>query len=128
MALRREVIDLGGSNLLQEANQVGGVGQIPVMQKEARSALMRIDIDVVDASGVKGRRPALDAVNHIALVEKKTRQQRAVLTGDTGDQRDFSPPGLPELRLAPEHAAVRDLGSERMELSPAARNDLTNQL
>ena len=85
MALRGEVINLGGSNLLQKANQIGGVGQIPVMQKEACLPLMRIDIDVINASGIKGGRPSLDAVNHITFVQQKPGQKRSILSGHAGD-------------------------------------------
>ena len=89
VALRREVIDFVRAGVLQQADEVGGVGHVAVVQKEARPALMRVDVDVVDAPGIEGRRAALDAVHDVALIEEEARKKRAILTGDAGDQRDF---------------------------------------
>ena len=57
--------------------------------KKRVSALMRVDVDIVDATGVEGRRAALDAVHDVAFIEKETREKRSILTGDAGDQRDL---------------------------------------
>ena len=89
MALSGEVIDLVGLNILQQTDQVGCVGHIPVMQEEPGLALMRIDINVIDASSVEGRRPPLDAVNDIALIEQEPGQQSPILPGHSCDQRDL---------------------------------------
>src|SRR6267378_551145 len=43
-----------------------------------------------DAVGVEQRRPALDAVDDVALVEQQLGEVGAVLPGDAGDQSDFS--------------------------------------
>ena len=49
--------------------------------------MMWILIDVIDASRIERTRPADDAVNFIALREKKFGQVRSVLAGDAGDER-----------------------------------------
>ena len=63
MALRGEIVDLVGLDLLDDADQVGGVGHVAVMQMEAAPALVRVLVEMIDALGVEGRRPALDAVD-----------------------------------------------------------------
>ena len=61
VALRRKSIDLVRLCLLNQANEVGGVGQITVVQKEARPVIVWIDVKVVDALRNEGRRAPLDA-------------------------------------------------------------------
>src|SRR5262249_39925677 len=52
------------------------------------TALVRIVIEVIDATGIKGRRSPLDAVDDVAFAEKKLREIGPVLPGDARDQRD----------------------------------------
>ena len=72
MALRGEIVDLVGLDLLDEANEVGRVGQVAIMHEEAGIRLMRIDVEMVDALGVERRRAALDAVDHVALASRNS--------------------------------------------------------
>ena len=67
MALRGEVIDFVGLNLLDDANQVRSIGHVAEMQEELDVFLMRIVIEMIDALGVERRRTALDAVNDITF-------------------------------------------------------------
>ena len=85
VALRREIVDLVGLRLLHQADQVGRIGHVAVVQEEARLRLMRIDIEVVDAAGVERRRATLDAVHDIALIEQEPGEIRAILAGYTGN-------------------------------------------
>ena len=87
--LSREIVDLVGLRLLHDANDVGGVGHIAVMQVEGNALLVRIVIEVVDARGVERGRSAFHAVNSITLGEQQLGQISAVLTGRAGDQRYF---------------------------------------
>jgi hypothetical protein len=89
MALSCEIVNLGRSHFLQEANEISCVGQITIMKKEACLLFMRIDIDVVDAGGVEGGRPAFDAVNYIAFFQKQSGQKGAILPRHSGNQRDL---------------------------------------
>ena len=89
MALGGEIVDLVGLGLLDDADQVGRVGHVAVMQDEARIGLVRVLIEMLDAAGVERRRAALDAVDHVALGQQQFGKIGAVLAGDAGDQGDF---------------------------------------
>jgi hypothetical protein len=89
MALRREIVDLVGLGFLHQPDEVGGVGQVAVMQEEVGVALVRVLVEMVNAAGVERRRPALDAMDDIALFEQQFGQIGPVLTGNPGNQRDF---------------------------------------
>ena len=87
VALRGEVVDLLGLHLLDDANQVGGVGEVAVVQDEAPARVVRVLVEMVDAVGVEAGSAALDAVNLVALVEQEFGEVSPVLPGDPGDQR-----------------------------------------
>jgi len=57
---------------VNDANKVGAIGKIPIMEKETHALLMRVHIEVVDAVGVKKARTPLDAVHLVALAEQKS--------------------------------------------------------
>jgi hypothetical protein len=50
---------------------------------------MGILIKVIHPCRVEGRRSPLYTMNLVALVEKKLGEIRSVLSGNTGDQRNF---------------------------------------
>ena len=85
VALRAQVVDLVGLHLLDDADQVGRVGQVAVVQVEALVVDVRVLVEVVDAVGVEQRGAALDAVNLVALLEQELGEIGAVLAGDAGD-------------------------------------------
>lgn len=58
-----------------------------MMKAEPRWPSMRIPVKVIDALGVKCRGSALDAMDLIALVEKKLGQIGAILARHASDQR-----------------------------------------
>ena len=89
MRLRREIVDLVGLRLLDDADQIGGVGQVAIVQDEARIGIMRILVEMLDPPGVEARRPTLDAVHLVALGEQQFGEIGAVLAGDAGDQSHF---------------------------------------
>ncbi len=93
MALRREVVDLIRLHFLYHANQIGGIGQIAVVQDQAPVGRVRILVEMVDAVGVEQRGAALDAVYLVALGQQQFGQVHAVLAGDTGDQCAFAHAG-----------------------------------
>jgi len=86
VAHRAQVVDLVGLHLLHDADQVGAVRQVTVVQLEAPVVHMRVFVDVVHAIGVEQAGAALDAVHHVALVQQQLRQVGAVLAGDAGDE------------------------------------------
>ena len=87
VALRRQVVDLVRLDLLDDADEIGRVGQIPVMKLQPHVRLVRILIQMIDAIGIEGGRAALDAVDVVALREQQFGQIRAILAGNAGDQR-----------------------------------------
>jgi hypothetical protein len=65
MALRRQVVDLVRLRLLHQADQVGGVGQVAVVQEKARGVLVGVHIKVIDPAGVERRGAPLDPVHNV---------------------------------------------------------------
>ena len=57
---------------------------------EVAIALMRIDIEIVDAGRIEGRAAALETVNNISLGEQDLRQIGADLSRNTSDQCGFA--------------------------------------
>ena len=86
---RREVVDFVRLHLLDNPDQVGRIGQVPVMQDKIAMFYMGILVKVIDAIGVEQRRPALDTVDDVILLQQKFGEIGAVLSGDTGYQCNF---------------------------------------
>ena len=53
VALSREVVDLVGLCFLHDADEVGGIGHVAVVQDKPTIGLLRILVEVVDAAGVE---------------------------------------------------------------------------
>ena len=88
MALGGEVVDLGRPDLLHQADQVGRVSHVAIVQQERHVAGVRVLIKVIDAGGVERGRPPLDAVHGVAEPEQVLGEIGAVLAGDTGNERN----------------------------------------
>jgi len=84
-----EVIDFVGLDLLQDADQAGGVGQVAMMEDEPAVGLVRVLVEVVDPLGVEQGGAAFNAVDDVALVQQELGEIRAVLAGDAGDECGF---------------------------------------
>ena len=67
MAHGREVVNLVRLDLLHDADEVGGIREVPVVQLEPDVLFVRILIEVVDSIGVEQRGAALDAVDLVAF-------------------------------------------------------------
>ena len=89
MALGGEIINLRGLAVMNQADQVGGVGEIAVMQDEAHLVLMGIGIEMIDARGVERRRAPFYAMDFIALIQQEFGEIGAVLPGHAGNQGNF---------------------------------------
>ena len=89
VALRGEVVDLVGLDLLDHADQVRGVGEVAVVQVQPGARDVRVLVEVVDAVGVEQRRAALDAVHLVALAHQQFGEVGAVLPCNAGDQSRF---------------------------------------
>jgi hypothetical protein len=86
MALGCQVVDLIRLDLLENTDQVGGIGQISIMKDKVSVVHMGVLIQVVDAVGVEQGSPALDAVDFIAFFKEEFGQVGAVLAGAAGDE------------------------------------------
>ena len=86
VALRAQVVDLVRLHLLHDADQVGGIGQVAVVQDEVAMRLVRVLVQVIHAIGIEQRRAPLDAVDLVALLQQEFGQIGAVLAGDASNQ------------------------------------------
>src|SRR6202049_4365032 len=82
--LSGEIVDLVGLSLLEQANQVGRVRYVPVVEAEENAALVRVMIEMVDAAGVERGRTALHAMDAIAFIQEELGEIRPVLAGHAG--------------------------------------------
>ena len=89
VALGGQVVDLVRLCFLHDADQVGGIGEVAIVHEKACALVMRVDVKMVDAGRIEGRRAPLDAMHYVALTEEQFRQVRAVLARHTGNQSDL---------------------------------------
>ena len=82
---RPEVINLVGLYFLNDADDVGRVGEVAVMEFKPYVFVVRIFIQVVDALRIEERAAALDAMDFVAFAEEEFGEVGAVLSGDSGD-------------------------------------------
>ena len=85
MALGCQVVDLVRLDLLENTDQVGGIGQISIMKDKVSVVHMGVLVQVIDAVGVEQGGPAFDAVDFIAFFQQEFGKIGAVLAGDAGD-------------------------------------------
>ena len=89
MAHGREVVNLIGLHFLNDADEVGAVRQVTVMQLEADISVVRVLVQVVDAIGIKEGGSAFDPVHLIAFLQQQFGQIRTVLPRDSRYQCSF---------------------------------------
>ena len=82
MGLGRQIVDFIRLYLTDDANQAGGIGQVPVMEFD-------LPHKVVNAGSIGNGRPAGDAMDFVALFQKEFGKIGAVLAGNAGDQCFF---------------------------------------
>ena len=89
MAHGGEVVYLVRLGLLDDADQIGGIGQVAVVQLELGVVHMRILVQMIDAVGIEQGGTAFHTVHHVALLQQQLGQVGTVLSCDAGDQCDF---------------------------------------
>ena len=89
VALGGQVVDLVGLCFLHDADQVRCIGEVAIVHEKARASLVRVDIEMIDTSGVERRRAALDAMDNVALPQQQLSKIGAVLPGHARDQCDL---------------------------------------
>ncbi len=85
MALRGKVVDLGGLYLLNDADEVGRIGHVPVVHVEPHVLLMRIVVQVIHPASIEGRGTALHPMHGVTLGEQKLGEERAVLASNASN-------------------------------------------
>jgi len=86
MRLGREIVDLVGLGFLHDADDIGCIGDIAIVQLEGNALLVRVVDEMVDALGVERRRTTLHAMDDISLGEKKFGQIGAILPRCAGNE------------------------------------------
>lgn len=86
MRLRSEMIDLSGLDPVDEGDQPRAIGEIGVVEEEARVRIVWIPIQVIDSVGIERGGPADQAMYFIPLLKQEFCQVGAILAGDAGDQ------------------------------------------
>jgi hypothetical protein len=71
--------------------ELPGVAQIPIMQQQPDSFFMRVHVQVVNAPGVEGAGSAHQTMHFIPLGQQELSQIAAILSGNPGNQRLFTP-------------------------------------
>src|SRR5450631_866867 len=56
VALRGEVVNFVGLDLLDNANEVGRIGEVAIMQQKVHAGLVRVMIQMIDTAGIDQRR------------------------------------------------------------------------
>ena len=89
MRLSPEIVDFIGLDLGDDSRQVGGVGEVSVMELEAGFFDVWVLVNMIHPFSVEQGGPPFDAVNFISLLEQKLGEVGTILSGDTGDQCFF---------------------------------------
>ena len=85
MALGTQVIDFIRLSLLNDSNQVAGIGQIAIVQYKIAMIDMGILIKMVHPISIERRSPSFNTVNNVAFFQEEFGKVRSVLTGDAGN-------------------------------------------
>jgi hypothetical protein len=86
LALSGEIVDFRRLHFLDDANEIGRIRHVTVVQEKPDAGTVRILVQMIDARGVEGGRTAFDAVHDVTLAEQQLSQIRAVLPGRSGNQ------------------------------------------
>ncbi len=86
VALGAQVVDLVGGDGPDQIDQRHRVGQVAVVQLQARHRLVRVLVDVIEPTGVERRGTPDDAMDLVALAKQQLGQVGAVLPGDARDK------------------------------------------
>jgi arylsulfate sulfotransferase len=89
VALPRQMINLARLHFAKNPSQGRRVGQIAIVQKQTLVVDLGVAPQMLDPRAEKITRPPHDPVDRIALSQKQLGQIRAVLSGDTRNQRDL---------------------------------------
>ncbi len=71
MTLCGQIVNLVGLGLLNNAQDIGAVGEVAIVQVKVRTLGVRVVKHVVYARGIKRAAAALDAVNNVSLFKQE---------------------------------------------------------
>ena len=86
MALRTEVVDFVWTEVVEEGSERTAVGEVGIVEKQARTRLVGVLIEVIQPVCVQAGGTALEAVDFVAPGKEELGQVGPVLAGATGDQ------------------------------------------
>jgi hypothetical protein len=86
MALRGKIVNLSWLAFLDEADEIGCIRHIAIMQKKLRVFDVGVDVEMIDAGGIKRGGPPLDAMDDITLAEQDLSKISPVLTCGAGNE------------------------------------------
>lgn len=66
VALGGKVVDLGRPDLLDQADQIGRIGHVAIVHQKRHIRDLPVLIEMIDARGIEGRGPPLDAMHDIS--------------------------------------------------------------
>lgn len=89
MTLCGQVVDLVRLHLLNDPNQVGGIGQVAIMENQASVRIMRALVQVINPVRIKKRGPPFDTMDFVPFLQKELREVGSVLPCYPCDQRSF---------------------------------------
>jgi hypothetical protein len=90
MRLSRQIVNFVGPGLADYSAKSGRIAKVAVVQLQAFGARVKAFAKMVYPTGRKARSAAHDAVNFVALAQKKFSEVGAILSGDSGYQSAFS--------------------------------------
>src|SRR5262245_4353946 len=90
MALSREIVNLVGLVLLDQADHIGGIGKVAIVHEKSRLVLMRINVQIIYARGIERGRSTFDAMHYVPFFQEEAGQMGAVLPRNARNQRGRS--------------------------------------
>src|SRR5215813_3565068 len=90
MALSREIVNLVGLVLLDQADHIGGVSKIAIVHEKSRLVFMRINVEIIYARGIERGRSTFDAMHHVSFFQQEAGQMGAVLSRNSRNHRGLS--------------------------------------
>ena len=89
MGLGAEVVDFVGLDLADQAGEVGGVGEVTVVEAEVRISHLMMLVDVIHSMRVEGGCSTLNAMDFVAFFEEELGEVGSVLSSNAGDECFF---------------------------------------
>src|SRR5262249_17955669 len=89
MALGAKVINLVRLQAIEQLDQIHGISQVAVVEKETDAVDVRVLVKMIDPRGIKGAGAPDNSVNLVALRKQEVRQIGSILAGNPGDQSSF---------------------------------------